>query len=198
MAVKPQATPSNMGGIYLSVPFDAGFVGTLKANIDYAQREWQAEQKRWYISAMAAKEALRIAQKYWPELDVSELRPDGQDEGPTSGPFGDNPFESIFEQFFGTGARTHQHQRAQAGEPFRQRPAGQQQRQAPPPPSAPAASGLAANFATLHLAITAPPEVVRAAYKALAVKHHPDKGGSIVVMQAVNAAMDALKKAGKA
>jgi hypothetical protein len=30
-------------------------------------------------------------------------------------------------------------------------------------------------FATLHLLPSAPPEVVRAAYKALAIKHHPDK-----------------------
>ncbi len=43
-------------------------------------------------------------------------------------------------------------------------------------------------FATLHLLPSAPPEVVRAAYKALAVKHHPDLGGDVRAMQQINAA----------
>jgi curved DNA-binding protein CbpA len=40
---------------------------------------------------------------------------------------------------------------------------------------------------------SAPPEVVRAAYKALAMKHHPDKGGSTELMQAINQAYERLR-----
>ncbi len=47
--------------------------------------------------------------------------------------------------------------------------------------------------ATLHLLPSAPPEVVRAAYKALAMKHHPDKGGSTELMQAINQAYERLR-----
>jgi DnaJ-domain-containing protein 1 len=42
--------------------------------------------------------------------------------------------------------------------------------------------------AVLHLLPSAPPEVVRAAYKALAMKHHPDHGGDTEAMQKINEA----------
>ena len=42
-------------------------------------------------------------------------------------------------------------------------------------------------WVTLHLQPTAPPELVRAAFKTLAQLHHPDKpGGDTSKMQAVN------------
>ncbi len=43
-------------------------------------------------------------------------------------------------------------------------------------------------FAVLHLLPTAPPEVVRASYLALAKKIHPDHGGSTAQMQRINEA----------
>ncbi len=46
-------------------------------------------------------------------------------------------------------------------------------------------------YVTLHLLPSAPPEVVKAAYKALAMKHHPDKGGDTEAMQQIN---DAYKQ----
>lgn len=60
------------------------------------------------------------------------------------------------------------------------------------------ASASRSDCATLYLTEDAPAEVIRAAYKALAVKHHPDRGGDVAIMQAVNAAFDRLKKAGRA
>jgi len=47
-------------------------------------------------------------------------------------------------------------------------------------------------FATLHLLPSAPPEVIRAAYRALAIKHHPDLGGDVRAMQTINAAYKQL------
>jgi hypothetical protein len=52
----------------------------------------------------------------------------------------------------------------------------------------PHTSAKADPFATLHLLPTAPMEVVRAAYKALAMKHHPDLGGDTQAMQRLNQA----------
>ena len=46
-------------------------------------------------------------------------------------------------------------------------------------------------YQTLHLLPSAPPEVVKAAYRALAVLNHPDKGGETEVMQRIN---DAYKQ----
>ena len=47
-------------------------------------------------------------------------------------------------------------------------------------------------YRTLHLLPSAPPEVIRAAYKALAMKHHPDHGGDTAAMQKINAAFKVL------
>jgi hypothetical protein len=46
----------------------------------------------------------------------------------------------------------------------------------------------------LHLLSTAPPELVRAAYKCLALLHHPDHGGDVAKMQTINAAYEKLTK----
>ena len=60
---------------------------------------------------------------------------------------------------------------------------------------APSASHTPAEaYATLHLLPSAPPEVIKAAYRALAHLHHPDHGGDTQEMQAVNAAYQQLVK----
>ncbi len=41
-------------------------------------------------------------------------------------------------------------------------------------------------YQVLHLRETAPPELIRAAFKCLAQIHHPDKGGETEVMQQIN------------
>jgi hypothetical protein len=46
----------------------------------------------------------------------------------------------------------------------------------------------------LYLLPDAPPEVVRAAHRALARRYHPDKGGDLLRMQRINDAADQLRK----
>jgi hypothetical protein len=58
-------------------------------------------------------------------------------------------------------------------------------------PSAPA---IPEHYATLHLLPGAPPEVVSAVHKALTRLHHPDLGGDTATMQAINAAVDKVRK----
>jgi hypothetical protein len=59
----------------------------------------------------------------------------------------------------------------------------------PKRPTKPHAPSKVAAYAALHLLPTAPPEVVRAAYKALAVIAHPDKpAGDTATMQTINEA----------
>ena len=52
----------------------------------------------------------------------------------------------------------------------------------PPPPKPKAVDP----YVTLHLLPSAPPELIRAAFKCLAQIHHPDKGGETEVMQRIN------------
>ncbi len=59
-----------------------------------------------------------------------------------------------------------------------------------PPP----AQSLASPFTTLHLLPSAPPEVVKAAYKALARVHHPDARGNSERMVAINLAYETLAR----
>jgi DnaJ-class molecular chaperone len=49
-------------------------------------------------------------------------------------------------------------------------------------------------WATLFLAPGAPPEVIKAVYRALSQKYHPDRGGDVAKMQEINAAMSELIK----
>jgi hypothetical protein len=61
------------------------------------------------------------------------------------------------------------------------------------PDNTQADDSLEAAFATLHLLPDAPLEVVKAAHKALALIHHPDRaGGDVQRMQAINAAFDLI------
>lgn len=50
------------------------------------------------------------------------------------------------------------------------------------------------SYSTLHLLPNAPPQVVKAAYKALATIHHPDKGGDAFLMIKINEAYSDLSK----
>jgi hypothetical protein len=50
------------------------------------------------------------------------------------------------------------------------------------------------HYATLHLLPSAPAEVVNAAHKALVNLHHPDRGGDMATMQAINAAVDHVRR----
>jgi len=59
---------------------------------------------------------------------------------------------------------------------------------------APPSSGVHGAYAALHLLPTAPPALVKAAYRTLATLHHPDRGGDTATMQRVNAAYAQLEK----
>ncbi len=48
-------------------------------------------------------------------------------------------------------------------------------------------------FHVLHLQPTAPLELVEAAYRCLSRLHHPDRGGSVEIMQQINAAVSIIR-----
>lgn len=50
-------------------------------------------------------------------------------------------------------------------------------------------------YRVLHLLPSAPPELVTAAHRCLAKLNHPDRGGSTVTMQRINAAVEAIREA---
>jgi hypothetical protein len=54
------------------------------------------------------------------------------------------------------------------------------------------------DFAALHLLPTAPGFLVEAVYRAMARRHHPDHGGDVEAMKAVNAAYKQIRNRGAA
>jgi predicted RNA-binding Zn-ribbon protein involved in translation (DUF1610 family) len=62
------------------------------------------------------------------------------------------------------------------------------------PPRASSGGRLDKYWNTLHLVPGAPPEIIRAVYRELSKKHHPDKGGDIRKMQEINAAVEMVTK----
>jgi hypothetical protein len=60
------------------------------------------------------------------------------------------------------------------------------------PSRPPPAQSIASPFQTLYLLPNAPPEVVKAAYKALAKIHHPDARGSSEKMIEINRAFEVI------
>lgn len=52
-------------------------------------------------------------------------------------------------------------------------------------------------YMLLHVLPSAPKEVIRAAYKAMALLAHPDRGGSTAQMQAINSAYQRLMREGE-
>jgi curved DNA-binding protein CbpA len=53
------------------------------------------------------------------------------------------------------------------------------------------------HYQTLGIRMDAPDVVVKAAYKALSLKHHPDRGGNPEMMAAINAAYDVISNPAK-
>ena len=64
----------------------------------------------------------------------------------------------------------------------------------PPPPPSPRPDPRQDAYTALWLRPGAPPELVRAAYRVLALLHHPDRGGDTGAMQRINAAFEVLGK----
>lgn len=62
----------------------------------------------------------------------------------------------------------------------------------PPPPPRPPVDPRAEAYAVLWLRPGAPVEVVKAAYRVLSQRHHPDHGGDVRTMQAINRAYEVL------
>src|SRR5262249_37230155 len=67
-------------------------------------------------------------------------------------------------------------------------------RQQAHPPRRPGRMVPADAFTALYLLPTAPPEVIKASYKALVLIHHPDRGGDLEQMKLINQAYDLLEK----
>jgi hypothetical protein len=181
MAVRPYAEYApTLGGVYLYLTYDAGFVAEIKSLVPPEARHWDSEEKVWYVGQAYAHRAIGLARKFWPHINTSAYdnqRNTGYDHARARRGQSQQGYRW---DWFGTGGQ-HQTGYARGDTSF----------------SSGGSAGHPA-LATLFVTSGAPPEVVKAAYRALALLYHPDKGGDPSKMRELNEAYDQLRKAGKA
>jgi len=192
MSVRVVSQP-DLAGILIYSPYSLGFVQLLKDGIPTSLRMWRRDLGAWYVFQDHAETAMKLAIAYWgkDEIDLTgytgasktsqkegwewnatRTKKRWVDSSGTPGPWKDDPPKSQ-----GSSWRQTSWQENKWGQ-------------------APATTS--PDHAMLYITLDAPKEVVRAAYKALAILHHPDKGGDPAKMSSINQAYDRLKERGKA
>jgi hypothetical protein len=177
-------------GVHLYTPFDASFIDRLKALVPQDLRTWDRDLGAWYVFETYAEQAVALARSYWPDIDLSHYGPPRRESQGFTYSGNARTWREQQERARRERERQDQQRREQAETFHRRQQAGWQ--------NTASVQRASSDHATLFVTADAPPEVIRAAYKALALLYHPDKGGSVTKMQALNSAMDALRKAGKA
>lgn len=95
-------------GVYLYLPYDAGYVAWIKDHVPAGQRTWEADEKRWWIAETYADGAVKMARTVFPLLDTSAYDGKGQQR----------PHEDYRQAGFGGNARQQtQRQEAPASGP---------------------------------------------------------------------------------
>lgn len=175
MARAKIVTTTMLRGIYVYSPYDALFVQQLKDTVPFDFRQWDGDERRWYVFESYAEQVVELVKEYWPSVDLSDYEPDAQ------------PFWQQSDD--------RESQRGRGNWGYRRAENQQRSQSQWSTPNGPSPT---TDHAALYVTADAPAVVIRAAYKALATLHHPDKGGTTAQMQKINQAYDSLKKAGKA
>lgn len=64
-------------GIDLATPYDRDFVNDLKAEIHYSERQWNRENKCWWVAEAVIEEAIEITGRHF---EIIDARGKGEDE----------------------------------------------------------------------------------------------------------------------
>jgi hypothetical protein len=168
-------------------------ITTLKVKFGWDSRAWNPKTKKWYVWRDLEERLLDILKGIgysvvWAKMKKASTPEKPAPEKPTSAPSGgarssrDNPFKTkpfssrpfdasrFASEFFGDNARSS-----------RSPPV------TPRPPAAPPN-----DYTLLEILPTARFEVAKAAYRALCLVHHTDRGGDNAKMVALNAAWERL------
>lgn len=172
------------GRVDISTPFNQLFIDHLKSEIPGPYRAWDPEYRLWKVYGRFVSEARRITLVHY--ATVTEVNPENRDQpGPREDPFrqrrseysGRASDETGDEDLFTRARRNWRDSQQAASDRAATR----------------AASG---DHAVLGVMPDAPIEVIEAAYRALAKKHHPDRGtGDTAKMQEINQAYARIKRA---
>lgn len=180
------------GNYVLETLYDEAFVAELKATLEPWERQWDPGMRVWKIDKEAFRRAAEVCRRYG---DVHFAGDDPREEDRK------RKAKEEAERLHQERERIHQEnmrwQQAQRERREREeRERQQQQRQQRQQSYDWAGYGFGArrsdHYQVLHLTSDAPTPVVRAVYRALALLHHPDKGGDTERMKSINVAFEAI------
>jgi hypothetical protein len=161
-----------------SVPHRDGFLRDFRAAVPATDRTFLTGKNLWIVNAANAPGVESLIQLHFPDLWTTREKSKPPTirgrplEAPTIPDVGE-----LFANIFG----------AFADEAFKKR--------FRPPPVVAADVEMPADYKTLFVWPTAPIEVIKAAYLALAKIHHPDAGGDPQRFQEIGSAWDRIRRA---
>jgi DnaJ domain len=176
--------------VWLKSPYCPEFIEILKSSVPWYERSWVSAQKLWRIDSLAARHVVRLCSEYcnehgesiiihertpswWSEVEDDRQR-QKQEQRRSQWSNSRNDYS-----YTGGGRSGQQGSGHQSGG---QRQGGSTSTSKEDP------------YSVLHLRESAPVEVIRGAYRALALLHHPDRGGDTETMKRVNNAWDQICK----
>lgn len=179
------------GNYALFCTYNAAFIEDLKSSLEWWQRYWNPEEKVWVIHREAFRKAAEICMRYgqvkFVDQDIDEPERKRQAEAKAER---ERQERERSERRAQEQAR-QDHDRYQRQQRERREQNGWRDNRRHNTTTA-QSSGASDPYRVLHLQSDAPLEVVRAAYRALAVLHHPDRGGDEEVMKQLNIAHDLI------
>ena len=164
--VKP-CIKSSFGRIAIETSHNSDYVEAIKFIIPQRDREWDPDSKLWIVDKRYYSAAVALVRHFFGEGFIDSVG--GVEEHQMT------DWVEKFEAWKSFGAKKKTYE----GRPKMAR--------------ADAGDG---PYAALYLRPNAPPELVKAAYRTLAVLYHPDKGGDEELMKRVNVAYAQLQKIG--
>lgn len=191
------------GNYVMAGPYNVKLVEDLKEGLDWWQRAWDPMERVWQIEKSAFRQAAEICMRYgtvnFEGEDPNEPERQRQAEAQAEREHQARK-ERAQEHAKKEQKWQEQHRRErdrQANESY-QRQQRQQREQTGwrdnwnQNTTTSQSNGASNPYQVLHLQPGAPLEVVKAAYKALALTHHPDRGGDEERMKQVNIAFDTI------
>lgn len=155
--------------VRINVPYNAEFVREIKS-LDSKRRQWSPGTKEWIVFEPHVLWAATLTRSYYP--DVTEVRS---------------------AEFTEKQARTGYQSRSQWRSNYQSGSYDFGSRKATGNPSS-NGSSVSTDHQTLFVTPDAPKEVIMSAYRALAKLNHPDKGGDVKQMEAINLAYERIEK----
>lgn len=155
------------------MPYNAIFIAELKYAVSAKRRAYNPDQHEWFIEHGVLPTVVRLVRQHFNNVEVGYDGHFNVKEPPGWGQERRKPPE----QRAWEGWREDTHRAKQWSEsPSR------------------AHVVVSSEYSVLGVSMDARWEDVQSAYKRLALKHHPDRGGSVTKMQEINQAYNALKK----